>query len=125
MKREPGNTPKKKPPKKGASRWSNAELDRLVEEATVDCYDESEQASGLYTMIQDNLALPFQTEVLGMAVSVEEVDLTDRDAIVALCRRENHRQKIPLTDLPLPSPPPAGAQWIAAYRHWARAGASS
>jgi len=22
-------------------------------------------------------------------------------------------------DLPLPSPPPAGAEWIAAYRHWA------
>jgi hypothetical protein len=23
-------------------------------------------------------------------------------------------------NLPLPEPPPEGAQWIAAYRHWAR-----
>jgi hypothetical protein len=44
---------------------TKAELDRLVEEATVDCHDEAEQLSGLYTMIDDNLALPFETQVLG------------------------------------------------------------
>lgn len=42
-----------------------AELDALVADATVDCYDEDEHASGLYNMIEDNLALPFQTRVLG------------------------------------------------------------
>jgi hypothetical protein len=30
---------------------SNAELDALVAEAVVDCYDEDEQLSGLFTMI--------------------------------------------------------------------------
>jgi hypothetical protein len=125
VKRRPENTPRKKRSQKGAARWSKAELDRLVEEATVDCHDESEQVSGLYTMLENDLALPFETEILGMAVTVEAIDLTDRDTIVAVCRRGDHRQKILLTDLPLPSPPPAGAQWIAAYRHWARAGGPS
>ena len=97
---------------------SKARLDKLVEEATVDCYNESEQATGLYTMIEDNLALPFETIVLGVRVIVERVQLTRRDEIVAVCRREAVRQRVPLLDLPLPSPPPAGAEWIEAYRHW-------
>lgn len=33
---------------------------------------------------------------------------------------EGDRQTIHLLDLPLPEPPPEGAKWIAAYRHWAR-----
>ncbi len=40
------------------SKLSNAELDALVEEATVDCYGREEQAAGLYTMMQDNPATP-------------------------------------------------------------------
>ena len=93
---------------------TQAELDRLVEEATVDCYNESEQLGGLYTMIGENLAVPCETQVLVATVEVEHVDLTDRDEIVAVCRRRRERQRITLLDLPLPSPPPAGAEWIAA-----------
>ena len=42
---------------------SARKLDKMIEEATVDCYDELEQASGFYTMIEDHLAVPFATEV--------------------------------------------------------------
>jgi len=99
-------------------RLSKARLDELVEEAIVDCYNESEQVTGLYTMIEDNLAVPFETIALGVPVTVVRVQLTLRDEIVAVCRRARTRQKVPLLDLPLPSPPPAGSEWIAAYRHW-------
>lgn len=102
----------------GPVRLSKARLDKLVEEAIVDCHDESEQATGLYTMIADNLAFPFATTVLGVPVTVERVQLTRRDEIVAVCRRAGIRQPLPLLDLPLPSPQPAGSEWIAAYRHW-------
>lgn len=94
----------------------------MVEEAVVDCYDESEQVVGLYTMIEDNLALPFETKVLGVAVIVARIDLTRDEEIVAVCRRAGVRQTIPILDLPLPSPRPAGAQWIDAYRHWVGGG---
>jgi len=60
------------------------------------------------------------TAILGTPVRVERIDLNDSDEIVAVCRRGRHRQMIPILDLPLPSPPPAGWEWIAAYRHWAR-----
>ena len=59
------------------------ELAALIEQATVDCYKESEQATGLYTMIEDNLAIPFTTHMLGVTVTVEAVDLTADDQIVA------------------------------------------
>lgn len=104
--------------KRGRTRLSKARLDRLVEEAIVDCYNESEQVTGLYTMIEDNLALPFETTVLGVPVTAERVDLTQREEIVAVCRRAGVRQTVPIIDLRLPSPRPAGAEWIDAYRHW-------
>jgi hypothetical protein len=35
-------------------------LDELIAEATVDCYNEEEQLTGLFTLIEDNLALPLR-----------------------------------------------------------------
>jgi len=95
-----------------------AELDALIEEATVDCYNEEEQITGLFTMLDEHLALPFQTAVLGMTVTVAKVDLTVNDEIVAIRRRDDHKQAIPILDLPLPTPVPSGAEWIEAYRRW-------
>jgi hypothetical protein len=81
-------------------RLSKARFLELVDEATTDAWNESEQAVGWLTMIEDNVDFPFETKVLGVDVSVVGVDLTDRDDIVAVCRRERHRQKSPLVDLP-------------------------
>jgi hypothetical protein len=52
-----------------------SQLDALVGEATVDCYNDDQQLSGLFTMIEDNLALPFGTQVIGAAVTLRRVDL--------------------------------------------------
>ena len=90
----------------------------MAEEATVDAYGDDEQATGFYTVIADNLGTPFVTRVLGVDVTVEKIDLGDDNSIVAICARDGIRQAIRLLDLPLPQPPPAGAEWIEAYRHW-------
>jgi hypothetical protein len=97
---------------------SDDRLNALIEQATVDCYDEDEQVIGLFTMIEDNLGLPFQTSVLGLSVTVANVDLTDNNQIVAICQRDGLRQAIPILDLLLPAPAPRGAEWIEAYRRW-------
>jgi hypothetical protein len=99
-----------------------AELESLIEEATVDAYGESEQATGFLTMIEENIELPFETEVLGTPVSVIQFDIDDRDQVVAVCQRGSKKQTIHLAQLPLPSPPPPGAKWIEAYRHWRKQG---
>lgn len=99
---------------------SRVRLEQLIEEAITDAYDESEQRTGFLTLIADNLALPFETKILDMTVTVEQVNLGTADDIVAICRRGKTRQAIPILDLPLPRPPPAGAEWIEAYRRWVR-----
>ena len=93
-------------------------LDKLIEEATTDAYNESEQAGGFFAMIEENLTLPFVTQVLGQDVTVTKVDITKRDQIVAICLRGKARQAIPILDLPMPAPRPEGAEWIDAYRRW-------
>jgi hypothetical protein len=98
---------------------SEVELDALVEEATVDAYGDDEQLGGFAVMIEDNLEMPFETTVLGVTVIVQGVTQT-ASGIVADCVRDGHHQAIHVLDLPLPEPPPKGAEWIAAYRHWAR-----
>ncbi|MEY9966182.1 hypothetical protein ABIA33_004241 [Streptacidiphilus sp. MAP12-16] len=100
------------------STMSRAQLEAMAEEATVDCYDEDEAPSGWHAMIDEYLAVPFETVVLGVAVVVEAVDLRGSQ-IVAVCSRGVHRQAIGILDLPLPSPAPEGAQWIEAFCHWA------
>jgi hypothetical protein len=97
-----------------------AHLDILIGEATVDCYNESEEITGIFTMMDENLAVPFMTTILGVEVTVEKIDLNQADEIVAVCRRGRDRQRVPVLDLPLPEPRPKGAEWIDAYRRWAR-----
>lgn len=93
---------------------SNKLLDAMIEEATVDAYNDEEQITGLFTMLEEHLALPFQTTVLGVTATVTKIDLTTGNEIVAICRRDNH--KIPVLELPLADPAPDGAEWIEAYR---------
>ena len=97
-------------------------LAELIEEATVDCYNDSEAATGFLTMIEEHLTLPFVTTLLNVEVNVTGVDVNDDDCIVAVCRRGSARQRLPILDLPLPSPPPAGSEWIEAYRAWLKGG---
>lgn len=93
-------------------------LDDLIDDALTDAYGEAEQVTGFYTMLENDLHLPFETEILGLTATVESIDITEDDQLVACCRAGKAQQRISLSELPLPSPPPAGAEWIAAYRYW-------
>jgi hypothetical protein len=103
-------------------RWppTKIALERLIAEATVDADGEYEQRSAFYTMIETHLAVPFDVEVLGGLSTVDRVDLTRDDRIVAIVKRGRLRQAIDLRDLPIPNPPPSGAEWIAAFCAWSR-----
>jgi hypothetical protein len=105
---------------KKASALSAAKLREMIEEATVDAHDESEQATGWFTMFENYLELPFETDVFGIRVTVEMIDLRDDNRIVAVCRRGKEKLALGVVDLPLPSPRPGGAEWIDAYRMWLR-----
>ncbi|MFG1674107.1 hypothetical protein [Micromonospora sp. NPDC049282] len=95
-----------------------ATLEAMIEKATVDTDGYEDERTGLFTMIEEHLAVPFTTTVLGVEVTVRKVELT-ADSIAAVCVQGRHRQRVGLLDLPLPTPPPGGTAWIDAYRHWA------
>jgi uncharacterized Zn finger protein len=104
-------------PERGPSR---ARLEQMVADATVDCYNESEECTGIFETIHEHLDIPFVTTVLGVAVTVTAVEITDDDQIVAICRRGRDVLRVALLELPMPDPRPAGGEWVDAYRHWAR-----
>jgi hypothetical protein len=81
------------------NRLSEDRLTAMIEEATVDCYNESEQLTGCFTMIEENLEVPCESRV-------------------AICRRGGEPQAVPILNLPLPSLPPRGSERIEAFRRW-------
>ncbi len=101
-----------------AAKFTAKSLDKLIDAATTDAYNESEQVNGFFTLIEDNLVVPFTTRVLGQVVTVTGIDITESDQIVAICMLGNTLQAIPVLDLPMHASLPAGVEWIAAYRRW-------
>lgn len=102
------------------NRSTPAALDALIAEATVDCYNDSDCVTGFYTVLDEHLVVPFHAVVVGADVTVTGVELTRDERIVVVCMSGRSKQRIGILDLPLPSPPPEGSEWIDAYRRWAR-----
>lgn len=69
-------------------------------------------------MIEENLPIPFETTVLAVPVTVERIELDRTEQIVAVCRRGRDPRALPILDLPLPAPPPDGADWIEARKRF-------
>jgi hypothetical protein len=46
-----------------------AALDAMIEAAIVDAYNDDEQLTGLYTRLEEHLAVPYRVPALGRAVS--------------------------------------------------------
>jgi hypothetical protein len=107
---------RRRPAQAARPKVERARLRALVEEAIVDAYNEDEQRVGFLTMIQEHLEVPFETEVLGVAVRVTSIDFNDAEEIVAICKRGGRVQRIAVLDLPPPKPVPRGFEWIEAYR---------
>lgn len=92
-------------------------LKELIEEATIDCYDEYEQRSGFYTMLEDNLGFPFKATVVGEAVEVIGVEQED-ERIDAICKRKGKTYNVDILNIEYKPGEVKGYEWIEAYRKW-------
>ncbi|MGI0055473.1 MAG: calcium-binding protein [Thermoplasmata archaeon] len=90
-------------------------MEKLIEEATVDAYGPAEQATGFYTMIEENVRFPFTARAVGEDVEVLLIDLDeDGEELVAECRRRGKSYIVRLTELEVPRSV-LGREWISAY----------
>lgn len=94
-------------------------LDALIEEATIDCYGEEEQHTGLLTMIEDNVECPFCAKVIGEQVSVTGFEWPNAGyGLFAVCERDGREYQVDINSLEWTKPLPEGFEWIEAYRTW-------
>jgi hypothetical protein len=93
-------------------------LDELIEQATIDCYGDDEERTAMQTAAKEGLLVPFETNILGILVTVIRVGINEVGELVAVCKSNRKRQRVSLVDLPLQDPAASGAEWIFAYRQW-------
>lgn len=107
---------KKGPPAAKKARW-----EAMIEEATVDCYNEDEAFAGMLATLEDRLEFPFEARVLGERVEVIELDereSSERRGIVAKVRKGERQYTVALADLEVVEKDSETAEWLAAYRYW-------
>ena len=96
-------------------------LEALLEEATVDCYDEEEEFAGILVTLDENIQFPLQAKVLGQVVEVIGLDQARsslRRGILATVRTGDQESRFPLSELEFINPDPTSAEWLAMYRYW-------
>lgn len=104
---------------KKATNKDRARLHALIEEATVDCNDESEAHMGLMNMIEEHVVCPFPAKVIGEEVEVVELRSPESGfGLDAVCRYKGKDYKIDINSLELSKQKPKGFEWIEAYQAW-------
>ena len=98
---------------------SRKRIDELIEEATVDCYGETEEHTGLLTMIEDNVVCPFRARVIGEEIEVIALEWPESGyGLMAVCERKGKKYRLDITSLEWVKPLPEGIEWVAAYLAW-------
>ena len=93
----------------------------LLQEATIDCYGEEEEFTGILCTLEDRLGFPLQAKVLGVSVQIVGLDnghSSPRRGIVARVKRSSQEYRISLADLEFIDPDSQSAEWLAMYWQW-------
>ena len=100
------------------ARKTDPELDNLIADITVDCYDEEEQLTAFENAFDEDANFPCPGVVVGEDVEVLSVATrNNRRELIATCRRGGRRYELALLDIDLHADP-ATSRLLAAYRRW-------
>ncbi len=101
--------------------YSEERLQELIDEATVDCYDEEEQFWGILTILGDKVNFPLAATLIGEQVKLIGIDdeaSSSHRGIVAHVRHKEKMYSISLADLQIIDTDTQSAEWLAAYHYW-------
>ena len=97
---------------------TDPELDSLIAEITIDCYDEDEALSAFENAFDEKASFPLPAVVVGEDIEVLSVGMSNgRRELIATCQRAGHRHHIALLDINIHADQPT-SRLLAAYRRW-------
>ena len=97
---------------------TDPELDSLIAEITVDCYDEDEALSAFENAFDEEASFPIPALAVGENIEVLSIStINGRRELIATCQHARQRHHIAVLDINIPADQPA-SRLAAAYRHW-------
>ncbi len=106
---------------KAVSRPDRTKLRALIDQATHDSVDESDEHAGLLSMIREEVACPFPARVNGENVECVRFDWPPRGYglnAVCNCKEKGHTLVVDISKLEWTELRPQGYEWIEAYFAW-------
>ena len=95
--------------------------ERIIEEATVDCYGEYEQISGWACLLDDNLPTPCNCIIGKEKATLEKINMDDTgNVVVGIVRLNKTKVRILLQDIILENQ--KAMNYINAYAYWCKNG---
>lgn len=100
------------------TRQADPELDSLIAEITIDCYDEDEALQAFQNAFEEDANFPLPGSVVGEDIEVLSVGQSNgRRELIAICTRAGHRHEVALLDVTIGADAPV-SRLLAAYRRW-------
>jgi hypothetical protein len=100
-------------------RADRKKLRAMIDQATSDSVDESDEHAGLLSMIREEVACPFPARVAGDEVECVRFEWPKNGyGLNAVCNAKTKTQVVDITMLEFVEPLPKGHEWIEAYFAW-------
>jgi hypothetical protein len=101
------------------SRLDSKKLRALIDQATSDSADESDEHAGLLSVIREEVVCPFVARVSGETVECVRFEWPKNGyGLNAVCRSKNKTHVVDISMLEWMEPLPKGHEWIEAYFAW-------
>jgi hypothetical protein len=98
---------------------SAKKLRALIDQATSDSVDESDEHAGLLSMIREEVACPFRARVAGEDVDCIRFEWPKNGyGLNAVCKAKGKTLVIDIAKVEAVEPLPKGHEWIEAYFAW-------
>jgi hypothetical protein len=103
----------------GTRRHDRGKLRALIDQATGDSVDESDEHAGLLSMIREEVVCPFRARVAGEDVECIRLEWPKNGyGLNAVCNSKNKTNVFDIGMLEWVEPLPKGYEWIEAYFAW-------
>jgi hypothetical protein len=100
------------------TRQTDPELDSLIAEITVDCYDDDEALTAFENAFDEDTSFPIPATLIGQDIEILSIGTrNDRRELIATCRHAQQKHDVALLDINIHPNQPA-SRLITAYRHW-------